>query len=570
MRKLLVILVVLTVAAALIAIGGILLSASPRGTGRPAILTLTLRQSLPDYSPLARLPLLGQRVPTGLATLHRVFTQARQDPSVKGVAVYIQNARFGLAKAQELRRLLRSFEDEGKFVECYLETAGEGQNGTLAYYLATACSEISLAPAGDLNLVGLLADATFFRGTLDRLKIDPDFTQVGDYKGSGEVYTEYQLSPEARETLDTLLDDFHSDIVDVVAEARDLTDAEVRRLIDGAPYDAGQALALGLVDHLSYPDEFRQRLRDRFGEEPRLVTALEYADRARGRGDRRLAVVFVQGTLVRGHGGVDPWSGELSAGSDDLDELFQRLLDDPEVAAVILRIDSPGGSAQASDLILRQVSRLAEQKPIVVSMSDLAASGGYYIAARAHRILAHESTLTGSIGVVGGKLATRRFQQELLGVSHDTLKRGENADFYSLLDPFSEAQRERYRELMERTYDTFVGHVAGGREMTRDQVLDLAGGRVWSGSRAVELGLVDEIGGLERALAVARELGGLAPGEAPLPRFYPEPPTLVDILLEPRSIPFPLGRLRLEELLLPPADHSLELPLELRRLAEPF
>jgi len=294
-----------------------------------------------------------------------------------------------------------------------------------------------------------------------------------------------------------------------------------------------------------------------------MVPLSDYAPTGRPLAGDRVAVVFTQGIIVRGSNGTDPWSQQRFVGSESLGAILRELADDPGVSAVVLRVDSPGGSALASDLMLREVIRLAESKPVVVSMSDVAASGGYYIASQATGIVAEPATITGSIGVVGGKFVLRRFQEELLGITHDTLARGANADFFSTLDPFSPEQAEQYERLMRRIYDTFVGHVAEGREMTREEVDSVAQGRIWTGRQALDLGLVDQLGGLDVALEMARQQAGLEAEEATAIDFYPRPPSLMDFLSQNLE-PF-LGRPPAESLLLrslPSAPMPLELPPE--------
>jgi protease-4 len=567
MKKLLIIFLVLLGLAVAIAIGAIALAgraAPSMGTAR--VLSLRLEEPLVDYSPEPRLPFLDVTPRQSLATIYRAIRRARRDEGVKGLALYIRDASMGLAQAQELRRLALSLGAAGKQVDCYLEGAGEGTNGTLDYFLATACRRIALTPGSDVNLLGLLADSVFLRGTLDKLKIEPEFDHIGEYKSASETYTATEHSPPAEEALGALLDDFYGQIVAAVAEARRLPEAKVRELFDGAPYTAEGALELGLVDELAYPDEFESRLLEETGGAA-LTDLDEYGGAPRL--GKRLAVVFAQGIIVRGEGGLEPWSQQRYLGSQDLAELLSELADDSAVAAVVLRIDSPGGSALASELMLREVVRLTEAKPVVVSMSSLAASGGYYIASRTTKIVAEAATLTGSIGVVGGKLVTRRFQQELLGISHDSLSRGANADFYSTLSTFSPVQEERFRTQMEAIYRRFVTHVAEGRSLAPAAVEELARGRIWSGERALALGLVDEIGGLDRALELAAEAAGLTASDLAV-GYYPEPPSWLEILEGRRTLAARSPLAALEAALAPRAPQLLELPVELTRLAEPF
>jgi protease-4 len=325
----------------------------------------------------------------------------------------------------------------------------------------------------------------------------------------------------------------------------------------------------GLVDALAYPDQFRDHIEKRVGGEPNLVPIEDYRPRA-PRAGKRIAVAFALGTIVRGTGGTAPWTDEVYMGSDDMAALLRDLAEDDSVAAVVLRIDSPGGSALASDLILREVDRLREAKPVVVSMSDAAASGGYYIAAKADKIVAEPATLTGSIGIFSGKFVTRRFEEEVLGLGHETLRRGANAGMYSSLEPFSPQQQAIVQRLMNQVYETFVGHVAKGRRMTVAQVEGVASGRVWTGAAAKKVGLVDELGGIDRAIDLAREAAGISPGDDVGVAFYPEPPSWLDIFFAPREPRLPAALTELARSLETSSPRLLQLPPEMVRLTRPF
>ncbi|MEZ5330473.1 MAG: signal peptide peptidase SppA [Thermoanaerobaculia bacterium] len=570
MRRLLLLFLLLVGLAVAIAVVAVLLSGGgPTRTfaSGPTVLSLTLSEPLADYAPEPTLPFLKLQPRQSLATIYRAVRRARSDERVHAVRFYVQRASMGFGQAQELHRLLVSLRDSGKSLHCYLEGAGEGTNGTLAYYLVTACPRISLTPASDVNLIGIHVDAPFLRGALDKLRIEPDFDHIGRYKSAAESFTRTDHSEASREALDGILDDLYGQIVDAVAEARDLAPERVRELVDHGPYTAEEALAAGLVDEIAYPDEFEQGIRDEVGENAVMSTTEDYAPDPGRRGG--LAVVFAQGTIVRGGNGLDPWTRERYIGSDDLGRLLADLTDDEAIQAVVLRVDSPGGSALASELILRRAQTLAEAKPLVVSMSSLAASGGYYISCAARSIVAEAGTLTGSIGVVGGKLATRTFQQELLGITHDTLQRGANADFYSALDTFTAEQAETYHRQMETVYERFVGHVAEGRAMSREAVAAVAEGRVWSGERAVDIGLVDEIGGLDRALEIAAAGAEIDLASAGI-TYYPSPPSLLD-WIENDGLPgLSVDPAQLLRSLGPRPPRTLELPPDLARLARSF
>ncbi len=570
MRRLLIVFALLIGFAILVAALGIFLSGGSPNIRGDVILSWRIDAPLVDYSEAPDLSVFFPRRATmGLARIHQTLARARDDDNVKGLAVHIQNSRFGFAKAQEIRALLQSFTEAGKFVDCYLETAGEGTNGTLSYYLATACERITVSPLGEWNVVGLYSDSPFIRGTLDKLRIEPQFLHVGDYKSAAEFYTETEHSEAAAEALGAVLDDLYDQIVDAIAGARELDPEVVRQLIDQAPLNAEQALEKGLVDEVTYPDVFEERFAERLKSTPVEIPLDEYLIPPTSFAKHRVAVVFAQGTIVRGGNGTDAWSQQRYVGSESLQKILRPLAEESDLAGVVLRVDSPGGSPVASDLILRELELLAKKMPVVVSMSDVAASGGYYISSKAAKIVAQPATITGSIGVVGGKLATRNFQQELLGVSHDEIHRGANADFFSSLDPFSPAQEAQYLAHMTRIYDIFVDHVAEGREMSREDVEKVAGGRIWTGHQALEVGLVDEIGGMTRAIELVLEAAGHDPGESTELDFYPRPPSLFEMLTRGLSPFLQIGSRAFPVLPVLRTPRALELPAELLLLLIP-
>ncbi len=570
MKKLVIVFAVLVVLAVAATVAGILLSGGEGPHfGGPTVLVWRVQGEVPERS-AAALPGFAAYAPNeSVANLYRGFRAARQDASVAGVALYIRDTGFGLAKAQEFRHQLRELGAAGKFVECYFETIGEGGNGTLGYYLATACDHIHMAPVGSVNLMGLYADSYFLRGTLEKLKIDPEFLTVGEYKSAGEQFTRSDHSAPARQALEAVLDGEYAQIVDAIARRRKLAPAVVRGLIDRAPLGAQEAVDAGLVDSLMYPDEFRALVEKRAGGEPHLVP-LETWGRAAGFSGRRIALVFASGTIVRGSGGSEPWTQEAFVGSDEMSQILRHLADDSSVAAVVLRIDSPGGSALASDLILRELDRLEKHKPVVVSMSDLAASGGYYIASKATKIVAEPATITGSIGVISGRFATERLERETLGVTHDPLARGAHAGLWRNPAPLTDEQRAILQRQMDQVYDAFVGHVAEGRGMTREAVDRIGRGRVWLGSDARRLGLVDDLGGIDRAIEFAKKAAGIAAGQSVRLAYYPEPQSLLELFVQQGRPLLPASLLRLANALAPPVRGDLELAPEGRELAAPF
>ncbi len=569
MKRLLIVLVVLLLLAVMTTIGGFLLSGEGSSSGaKRTVLVWRMAGPLAEQPGNNGLPFPGMTT-TSMAEVYGGLRAARTDDTVRGLAVYIESTGFGLAKAQELRRQFANLRAAGKFVECYLETAGELSNGTLAYYLATACDAIHMAPAGDLNLLGLYADGRFFRRTLDKLKINPQISAVGDYKSAVESYQREGWSPAAREALDAVLDSYYSQIIQAIAERRALPEEAVSALFDRAPYTATEALELGLLDRLSYPDQFRGHIEERTGSKPRLVPLLSYGQRQHGRGPK-VAIVFSSGLIVRGQGAIQPFGGTATVGSTSMSRVLRNLAIDSSIKAVILRIDSPGGSALASDLILRELELLSETKPVVVSMSDVAASGGYYIASKASRIVAEPATLTGSIGVYGGKLVTATFESDLLGITHDPVSRGANAGIYSQAAPFTPDQRERFDRLLNRIYDTFLNHVAEGRGMARSEIEAMAQGRVWTGEDAFELGLVDDLGGLDRAIDLALEGADLDPSGGAKLVYYPKPSGLFEWWVNRQKPSLPTQLAPFFEALERPSTALLQLPPEIAAASTPF
>ncbi len=503
-----------------------------------------------------------------MAEVYTALRAAPDDDDVRALAIYIEEPRFGLAKAQEVRRLVERFAATGKPVDCYLETAGEGSNGTLPYYLATACNRISLAPAGEVNLLGLYFDGLFLGNALDKLRVDPQFQAAGEYKSAIETYTRANYSAPAREALEALLDHGFEQVVTAISSRRGLEVTAVRQLIDEAPFSAEQAIAAKLVDELAYPDEFDERVARVEGRELSRQSLRHYAESLVPSGPR-VAIVYANGVIVRGGGGGNPFSSEHSVGSDDMVKLLRELADDEELKAVVLRVDSPGGSALASDLILREVERLKGKKPVVASLSDVAASGGYYIVTQAPTIVAEASTITGSIGVYTGKLATGRLESELLGITHDTLKRGANADLYDSTSRFSPAQAQKVQDRVDDTYRLFRSQVERGRGLAPEAVERVARGRVWSGTAALEHHLVDRLGGLDLAIDLALQAAREEGAEVAL-EFHPQPRGLFDWLLSGGHQGMASEWRRLVALLRPPRGGLLELPTPWQHLEQPY
>ncbi len=434
----------------------------------------------------------------------RALDRAAEDPRVEAVLLQIDGIDMGWAKTEELREKLLEIQERGKKVIAYIE-GGEDQD----YVLASSADEIYMAPNTDLRLDGLASYEVFLKGTLDKIGVKADLEHVGEYKSAAEPITHTTMSAPAREAANSLLDETFADIQRAVAESRGLDSAAVLRVLDQGPYTSRQALAAGLVDSLLYPDELEELLPGGAGG-----TRIELEDYLASStipvgppGAPVIAVVHATGTIVYGKSGTDPLWGR-TIGSDSFIDALEEATATRGIRAIVVRVDSPGGEVYASHLMWRAVKHAAEEVPVVASFSDLAASGGYYLAMGADTLVSDAATLTGSIGVVGGKFNFKGLYDKL-GMSVDVLSRGQNSLMLSSIRDFTPAERERYLNDMFEEYRTFVGIVAENRGTSDEEIDRLARGRVWTGGQAYENGLVDEIGGIEKSIEVARQMAGL-------------------------------------------------------------
>jgi protease-4 len=463
--------------------------------------------------PIARFRARGRRL---LRPTLRALHDAAEDRHVVGLIAKV-GGTWPWAAMQELRLGVQAFVASGKPALAWTESFAEGSRNMAAYVLATAFDEVWLQPGGEVGLLGVGIETTFVRGALDRLGIEPQFEQRYEYKNAADVLLRTEFTEAHREALERLAESVYSDAVESIASARGLTHDRVRELIDTGPRTASEAQAAGLVDKLGYRDQAYDAMRARTGGEPELL----FADRWRPRRKiappphRRghVAVVEVRGAITTGRSRRSPLGRQ--AGSDTVSAQLRAAHDNERARAVVLRVDSPGGSAVASDVIWREVCRLREAgKPVVVSMGDVAASGGYYIACPAEVIVALPSTLTGSIGVLGGKLVVDHLLDRL-GLNTGTVQQGARALMYSGRRGFDEDERARFRVMIDSIYTDFVAKVAAGRKRSASEIEAVARGRVWTGRDATEAGLVDELGSLRDAVRIARERANL-PEDAPV------------------------------------------------------
>jgi protease-4 len=471
-----------------------------------AILELDLSRGvaehLPDH-PLARMT-MGRR-PLLIRELVESLERAAEDDRVVAMMARVDGS-LGLAQVQEIRDAVAGFREHGKPAVAYAETFGEFASGNLSYYLATAFEEVFLQPSGDVGLTGLAAESPFVRGMLDKLEVTPRLDHRQEYKTAMNLLTERGYTDAHREAVAQVIEAQFTQMVTGIAAGRRLDEERVRDLVDRGPLLGGEAVEAGLIDGLAYRDEVHQRMRDRWAGKAQLLYVTEYLKRARPtlRKARTVALIYGVGGVRRGRSGFDPRLRGVVMGSDTVTAAFRAAIEEKRVEAILFRVDSPGGSYVASDTIWREVVRARQAgKPVVVSMGNVAGSGGYFVAMAADAIVAQPGTITGSIGVVGGKLLTSKLWEKL-GVTWDEIHRGENATMWSARSDYTPQQWDRFQAWLDRVYQDFTAKVAEGRGLAEQRVLDLARGRIWSGQDAKDLGLVDELGGLTRALEMAR------------------------------------------------------------------
>lgn len=497
-----------------------------------SVLALKISGPMPDYVPDDPLRRLFGGQPQSLSSLLAQFRKAKVDKRITAVMLDIDMSDAGWAKSEEIRGAIEDFRTSGKPVYAYMETSLNKD-----YYIASACDKIFVPPPGELFTIGLAADVMFFRGSLDKLGIYPDMYQIGKYKSAGDTFTQKEMTPAHREFINALLDDLYGRYIDGIAKARSKSPDDVKTLIDNAPYSAKQAKDAGLIDGAVYRDEVEKELKKRLGykdsDELHVASASDYRQISQeslglNKGER-IAVVYAAGDITSGKSTFGR-SGEETIGSDSLVRTINEARDDKTIKAIVLRIDSPGGSGLASDIIWRAVELAKEKKPVVVSMSDVAASGGYYIACNANKIIAEPSTITGSIGVVGGKPVVKGFY-DWIGVTNEYVLRGKNAGMFRETEKFSDTERKKFVEFIGATYDDFITKVAKGRSKEKTYIDSIGQGRVWTGRQGKENGLVDEYGGLDKAIEVAKQLANL-PADKGIHRvILPKPPSFFEELM---------------------------------------
>ena len=524
----------------------------------PERATLVLRPSgdIPEVLPQV---ILGDDELTVHAYVE-LIRKAKGDSRIKGILLRPGGLSSPFwAKLQEIRSALEDFRTSGKYVHAWLEYAGDRE-----YYLASVADRIYLLPSASLDLTGVATYEIFLRGTFDWIGTYPDFLHVGDYKTAVNTYLEKTYTPAHREMSESLNRSQYEQLVQSIANARKKSEVEVRALIDQGPFQPEDALRVGLIDEVAYEDELDDLI-DELAD-THYVEAEDYAPvswEATGVVRRsKIAVINAAGVINSGSSGFDPVNGAV-IGADSLVEYIRKARGDRSIRAIVLRVDSPGGSSTASDVIWRELSISREnQRPVIVSMSDLAASGGYYIALGGDAIVAQPGTLTGSIGVYTGKFVTTGTLDKL-GANIESTSDGKNAEIYSPDRRFTKEERSKIQESMQLVYDQFIERTAAARHMPPEKVDEVAQGRVWTGAQAKQLGLVDELGGLYKAIDLAKQRARIPADEEVQLVVYPPRRSFYEVLAD--ELPTPIGRLRTAHA----SDALLELlgPRERRALA---
>jgi protease-4 len=501
-----------------------------------ATLVLTPSGEIPEVVPDFALGGSGELT---IRTYVELIRKAKSDSRIAGILLKPggMNSPFW-AKVQELRDALKDFKTSGKYVEAWLEYAGDRE-----YYLASVADRVYLLPSASLDLTGVASYELFLRGTFDWIGTYPDFLNVGDYKTAVNTYLEKTFTPAHREMSQSLNRSQYDQLVRAVADSRRKSESDVRALIDQGPFQAVDALRVGLIDEIAYEDELDDlatELRD-----ARYVDAEDYAAvswQATGvRRGAKIAVINAAGVINSGNSGFDPVNGPV-VGSDSLVKYIREARADASIRAIVLRVDSPGGSSTASDVIWRELSISRDNgRPVIVSMSDLAASGGYYIALGGDAIVAQPGTLTGSIGVYTGKFVTTG-SLEKLGANIESTSNGKHAEIYSPDRRFTAEERKKIEESMQVVYDQFIERTAAARQMAPEKVDEIAQGRVWTGEQAREIGLVDELGGLYKAIDLAKQRARIPAEQEVDLVVYPPRRSFYEVLADELSSP--IGKMK--------------------------
>jgi len=527
-----IVLVLIILAVAVSAMGlvamALLVGREPQVEGN-STLVLKIGGDLQEIEPMGVIGQIFEAPPTVRSVVDSL-RKAKVDRRVTSIIIRPVSTAALWGKVQEVRDAIADFRRSGKPAIGFLEYGGEQE-----FYLVSACDKVFLSPTATLDLTGIASYELFLRGTLDKIGAYPDTMHIGEYKTASNNFTETTYTRAHREMAESLNADLYEQLVRGLADGRHKKESEVRQLIDHGPFLPEDAIRAGLIDDVAYEDEIDDKVKLSPRGTAHFVANDDYRHTSPmslglNRGPR-IAVIYATGIIASGESNYDSASGAV-VGSETMLDYLRKARADSSIKAIVLRVDSPGGSAIASDVIWREVMLTRNVKPVVASMSDVAASGGYYISMPATAIVAEPATLTGSIGVVMLKFVIDGTLKKL-GMNMEGVKDGRYADLYSPVKPFTPEERARVQEQMQATYDTFVEKAAQGRNTTPEKIDGIAQGRVWTGAQAKKLGLVDDLGGLERALAVAKQRAKLSPDSEVELVVYPGKKSFYDLVKDP-------------------------------------
>ena len=511
-----------------------LVKAGKSGVSQKTVLELDLEKEIVEDVPEDPIAAVLMKDALTMRGMVEALDRAGKDDRVVGLVARVGAAPLGMAQIQELRDAVIHFRASKKPAIAYSETFGEFSPGGGSYYLATAFDEIWLQPSGDVGLTGVILESPFARGTLDKLGLKPRMDHRYEYKNAMNFYTDKKYDPYYREAMEKLMNSWFTQLASGISQGRRLSEAQVRSLMDKGPFLGKEAQDAGLVDGLAYRDEVMANVKKKLGDGIKFLGVNEYRKRTNklGGSGKTIALIYGLGAVSRGEGGYSPLSGEEVMGSKRVSAAFRDAVKDPAVKAIIFRVDSPGGSYVASDTIWRETVRARKAgKPVIVTMGNLAGSGGYFVAMSADKIVAQPGTITASIGVLGGKMLTSEFWDKI-GLSWDDVHSSANSTFWTGTHDYSPQEWSRFQSWLDRVYEDFTSKVAEGRNLPKDKVLRIAKGRIWTGQDAKDLGLVDELGGYPEALKLAKQAAKIPEKESIKLKIFPPRKTPFEMIFE--------------------------------------
>src|SRR5450631_1202805 len=493
----------------------------------------TFLEDAPE-TPAARLMLTERET---LRDVVDAIDRAASDDRVVGMIAKIGAAPMGMAQTQEIRDAVQRFCAHKKFAVAYAETFGEFGPGNGAYYLATAFDHIYLQPSGDIGLTGIIVESPFVKGTLSKLGVTFHGDHRYEYMNTDTAFTETKYTGPHKEAMTAIMTSWFNQMKDGICQARQIAPEKFQAVVDAGPYLGKEAVAAKLVDAIAYRDEVYSDVKSKAGDGAQLLYLDKYLHRAGRPHDhgKTVALVFGVGGVTRGKSDYDPIQGSQNMGSDTVAGAIRAAAEEKDVKAILFRVDSPGGSYVASDTIWREVVRARQAgKPVIVSMGNLTGSGGYFVAMAADKIVAQPGTITASIGVLGGKMLTSGLWDKV-GLSWDEVHQGENATMFTGTHDYTPAEWGRFQAWLDRVYVDFTSKVADGRKLPKEKVLKIAKGRIWSGQDAKNLGLVDELGGCDTALKLAKKAVGVPESDDVKIVVFPRPKTFFASIIERRG-----------------------------------